>query len=165
LQSEPQRHIRKTQQTVRAKLDQLPQRVLGFAALPLLTNELDARLSKADPAEHAADVPVGFPHRPERLESSTVHESEVADINRDFGIGQPAEKAVEQRRAHLATSGLTLAGFPHRVDDVEPLAPSLNHRENNLGRVLEIAVHYDHRITGSRVEPGCDRDLVPKVTR
>ena len=88
-----------------------------------------------------------------------VHQAEVAGLDGEVEAREAAEGAVEAARGDALEGRLPQPLLAHGVDDVDPLAPALEHLRDHLGRVLEVAVeHHDHvaawRARGPAVSAG-----------
>ena len=75
-----------------------------------------------------------------------------------------AEGAVEERVGG-ALEDVLFPGAAHAVDDLRAVAPGGDEVGEDLRRVLEVAVHLDHRAAACVVEAGCERGLVAEVAR
>ncbi len=78
---------------------------------------------------------------------------------------EPPDDAVEQRRGEQLEAALAGAPAARRVDDVVAVAKLGEEVVDQLGRVLQVAVHQHDRVAARRVEPGGRRDLVAEVAR
>ena len=94
-----------------------------------------------------------------------VHQAEVAGLDGEVEAREAAEGAVEAARGDALEGGLPQPLLAHGVDDVDALAPALEHLRDHLRRVLQVAVeHHDHVAAGV-LEPGGQRRLVAEVAR
>jgi hypothetical protein len=73
------------------------------------------------------------------------------------------EQAIEARGGRPLERRLTLAVLAHRVDNIAAFPPLRDEVDDDLGRVLEIGVHHDHRLTGGEVQSRRDGHLVTEV--
>ena len=136
---------RERRDRVEAEPQHLAQRVLRDARVALLAHERDRDLREADPDRHPAQEAVALGHRQQRVERLAVHQAEVAGLDGEVEAREAAERAVEAARGDALERGLPQPLLAHGVDDVDPLAPALEHLRDHLGRVLQVAVeHHDH---------------------
>ena len=104
-------------------------------------------------------------HPVQDVQHPPVDEAKIADVDRRVEVGDDAEQPVEEGRAQSAEEGLALAPAPYRVHDVVLFAPARDQLRDDLGRVLQVAVHDHDRLAGRPIEARRDGDLVPEVSR
>src|SRR5206468_6077203 len=144
--------------------DQLPEAVLRSARVTGGALVLDPDLAEPDPAPEPAEKAPALRERHERARHPAVEEAEVAGVERDVDLGDRTQAPVEGRVGG-ALQEPVLAPAPDGVDDVVALAPLRDEARQHLGRILEIGVHGDDRITHRRVEARLQRRLMPEVAR
>ena len=124
-----------------------------------------ARLGEADPAEHATQVAIRFPHRSNGGQSLAIDQSEVAGTAGNVDVGQSTEKPVEPACSPVLEDRLAHSLRHHAVDDLVALLPASYELRDHFGRVLEIAVHRDDGVAAGEVEPRRERDLMAEAAR
>ena len=156
--------VEKLSKPVGGETDHPPDRVLRFSGEPRRRRVRDADLAKAEPGEHAAHEPVLLRHRAEGLDDAAVGEAEVACGGGDLDAGEPAQHAVVRACRGLLEPALGAVDH-HPVDDLVAVAPSRRELREHLRRMLEVAVHHDHRVAACEIDSGADRQLVAEVPR
>jgi hypothetical protein len=99
------------------------------------------------------------------LDHAPAHQTEVACIDGDRNIGQTANDAIKRAGRQQLERAFALARTAHRVDDVIAFAPTFQERGDQLGGILQIAVHEDNRVTARGIDARRRGDLMPEVTR
>ena len=94
---------------------------------------------------------------------ATVHQAEVARVERDVDIGDALQQTVEEAGGPEFELGFALAVGTHGIDDFIALAPFFDHARDRLRRVLQIGVHHDHGVALGKVGPGGNGDLMAEV--
>jgi len=108
------------------------------------------------------DEAVALRHRAERLDDAPVGESEVAGRRGNVDVRELAQEAVVETGRVPLEPALGPVGHD-AVDDVVALAPPLGELRQQLGRMLEVAVHDDDRVAAREIDSGGDRELVAEV--
>ena len=124
-----------------------------------------AHLVVADPGEHAPEVAMSLRHGQHGVDHLPVDQAEVAGVDGDVDLAHRAEQPVEPPRGGQLRAALALARLTDPVDHLVAGSPLLGHLRHDLGGVLEVGVHDDHRLTPRVLEAGGDGDLVPEVPR
>ena len=101
----------------------------------------------------------------ERVDDAAAHQTKIAGIDWDRNFGKALDDAVEQARSKELKWTFAFARSPHRVDDVVAFAPLCIERGDELGRVLQIAVHQDDRVARSDIDAGRGSELVTEIAR
>ena len=122
-------------------------------------------LAEPDPGEHAAHEPVALGHGEKAVERFTVDQAEIAGVARRRDVAQPRHEAIEEIRRRPLEPAFAFARDALGRHDVVALLPFGDHREHDLGRVLQIPVHYDDRVSGGVIEPDGDCDLMTEIAR
>ncbi|BCS53003.1 hypothetical protein GSbR_09880 [Geobacter sp. SVR] len=148
-----QRFERERGNGIEGELQHFPERILGFSGKTFFPAEIHADLFEAEPAYDAADVAVSLLDGFERITHRPVDQAEIAGVDRDVHIGHLLHQAVEEGCAEFLEKGLTLPLPPFAVDDVIPLFPACDHLGNDLRRVLEIRIDYDHGLSLRIIHP------------
>ena len=125
----------------------------------------NGHLAEAGPAHEPTHEPVALRHRSQRLDYATVHQPEVAGVERDARLGEAIEQPVERVRRRELEWRLTVARHALAIRDVVALAPPLHHLRNDIGRILQIRVDEHHRIASRVLEPRGHGNLVAEVAR
>jgi len=99
------------------------------------------------------------------LHDAPAHQPEIARIDGDRDAREAAHDAVERRRREDLEAALARAPMARGIDDIVAGAEALDERADQLGRVLQVAVHQHHRVAARRVDAGRRRDLVTEVAR
>ena len=162
---ELQRQMREGGDRVEREAQHLAQRVLRLAGVAGVALVRDRRLAKADPHGHAAQEAAALGHRQQRVERAAVEQPEVAGVRLQVDLGELVEQLVEPRGGGELERGLAVALAPHRVDDVGALLPVLDHRGDELRRVLQVGVDHRHDVADRVLQPGGERGLVTEVAR
>ena len=93
-----------------------------------------------------------------------IHQPKIAGINRNFNIRDLAQQPVEIFRCGQFEPGFAGPFGAHGINHFVALAPFCDHLEHHFGRILQVGVHDDHRITLRKVRAGRNRHLVAKIT-
>jgi len=101
----------------------------------------------------------------ERVDHAARHQPEIAGVDRDRDFGQPLRRAVEEPRGPNLEAALALAFAAHGIYHVEAGLPALDHRRNQLGRILQIRIDQHDRIAARDVESRGRRELMAEVAR
>ncbi len=125
----------------------------------------DGRLGVADPDGHPAQEAVALAHRQQRVERAAVEQPEVARVVLELDLGELVEQPVEPAGGAELEARLAGALLADRVDDVTARPPVVEHRLDQLRRVLEVGVEHHHGVAGGVVETGGERGLVAEVPR
>ena len=131
-----------------------PQRVVGVAGEARVALVLDRALREPDPRDHAPHVAVALGHLVEDVDDLAVEQAEVAGLARERDLGDPVHQAVVDLAGEQLEPGLAARGGPHAVDDLEAVAPALDHLGDDLGRILEVGVDHDDRVAACVVDAG-----------
>ena len=75
------------------------------------------------------------------------------------------ERPVEPARRDALGRGVPGPRRAHAVDDVVALAPALDERPEQLGRILQVDVHRDQDVAARVVDAGGERRLLAEVAR
>ena len=102
---------------------------------------------------------------PEDVDRGPVKQAKIIAPRRNRGGGEPVEHPIEQPRCHPFATGKVLNVQPHGVDDFVPGLPLLEHLGNEVGGVLQVAVHEDDGIAGGVGQPRAEGGLLAEVTR
>ena len=153
------------QNAVDGEAQHLPERVLGLARRPVGAPVGDRLLAKAGPGHHGAHEAVTLRHGEEGVHHFAVHEPEVAGISRNGDVGEPVEESVEGAGRPALEPRLAVAFGAQAVGDVGAPAPTLQHLDDDLGRVLEVGVDDDDDdgIAGSALQAGGHGDLMAEI--
>jgi hypothetical protein len=143
----------------------LRDRILRRAAEARVAFVLDADLLVADPTHEAAQEAMFLARLRERVDHAPAHQAKVARVDRDRDVRQAPDRAVEDARGQEFEEALAAARLARGVHHVVALAPLLDDAFDQFGRILQIAVHQDHRIAARGVEPGGRGDLMSEVAR
>ena len=144
----------------------LLQRIFGLSGEPLLPVVGERHLAEADPRDHAADEARLLRHGEQRIERAAAHQPEVAGVERDVDLGRARQQPVEAVRRCALERSLAGAALAHAIDDVGVLlAHRLEHRRQQLGRVLQVRVDDQDRVAAAKVETGGQRQLVTVIAR
>ena len=81
-------------EAVQPLVDQVVEAVLGEAPLAGPPGVVDPRRAEAAVGDHPADVRVIVVELPQRVDDLAVDELELADVDRDLDVGEPAHRAV-----------------------------------------------------------------------
>jgi hypothetical protein len=101
----------------------------------------------------------------QRLDDAAVHQPEIADIFGDIDMAEIADQAIERMGRGAFGPALAVAAGAFGQHHIIALAPFRHHFRHHLGRVLQIAVHRDHRQSGSEIQPGAERALLAEIAR
>ena len=148
---------------VEGEAEHLAEGELGFASAADGALIGDGALGEADPAYQAADVATFFADLAEGVDDGAVEQAEVAGVERERGVGEIGEEAVEEFGGGEFEGGFSLAGLADAVHDFEAFFPLANHVGDELGGVLEVGVDDDRRVALGVIEAGGDGDLVAEV--
>jgi len=162
---EPQRDLAERGDPVDRELEHLGHRVLRRAREALGAVVLDPGLLVADPRDEAADEAVPLARVAQRADDAPAHQPEVAGVDGDRDVREPPDDAVEERGGEQLEAALAVPAPARRVDDVVAVAELGQEVVDELGRVLQVAVHQHDRVAARRVEPRRRRDLVAEVAR
>ena len=98
------------------------------------------------------------------VEHAAIDQAKVAGIDRNVVVAEPGDEPIEK-----APHGVHEHRFgprpSHAVDDLETGLPKLDKVEDELGRVLQIAVDLDRGVTASKTIAGEDRALESEIPR
>ena len=157
---------RKTRQRVEREAHHLPQRILGLAGEPFLAVVRQRDLLEADPRHHPADEARLLRHCQQGVERPAAHQPEVAGVDRDFDFGRARQEAVESVRGGPLERGVAAPALAHAIDDIRlARAHHVEHRRQELGRILQVGVDDQHMIAAAQIESGGQRELVAVVAR
>ena len=128
---------------------------------------VDPRLAEANERPQAPDEPHPLGQGVQGVNNLPVHQAEIAAVEGNVQVADrvPVDP-IKGEIAQPVSRDVRLPGAPSatdRVDDVVPLPPAANEMREDLGRVLQVAVHHDHAPAPSVVEPRRDGGLVPEV--
>src|SRR5579883_2883473 len=104
-----------------------------------------------------------FQRQLQRLNDATAHQPEIPGVDGYRDVCEAAHDAVECSRGHELEGSFPLAGASDGVDHVVALAPTFEEGLDQLGWILQVAVHQHDRIAPRYVEAGRRCNLVPKV--
>jgi len=135
---QPEREMGEAKDAVERELEQLGERHARPAdgAFRAIVGDLD--LAEAHPVAEAWQVPGALGHGQHRVERRAVDEREVPRTERRRNAGEPVVEEVEP--AERGTPGERLrAGALGGEDDLRAVAPGLEQRGDELGRIPTIA--------------------------
>ncbi len=124
----------------------LRQRVLGLAGVARVALVGDRGLRVADPHGHPAQEAVALAHRQQRVERAAVEQAEVARVVLQLDLGELVEQRVEPARGAELEARLARPLLADGVDDVAARPPVVEHRRDQLGRVLKVGVEHHHGV-------------------
>ena len=140
--------------------------VTGYLVLPEKRSSrsyVDADLIVTNPAHHPAQKTMPFGRTLERVDDAPAHQAKIAGVDRDRNFREAPDHAVEESCGKQLEWALALARAAHGVDDVVALTPFRHKLRDELGRILEIAVHQDHGVTLRDVHTGRRGKLVTEI--
>ena len=162
LGDQPERIAAEADQTVGGEAKQGAQSVFRLSRLTRSTLVNQAHLAEPDERPQPPDKPTALGEARHRIDSLPVHQAEVARIERDLEIRDRLQEAVKQEVSQ-ALEDVFLAFLADRIDDVVPHAPELNELRDDLGGILEVAVHDDDPPALCAVEPRRDSGLMSEI--
>ena len=162
---DPQREQAEARQSVPGEARHPVNRELRRARVTGVPDVDDGGLLEADPSGHSPQQTMPLAQRGERERGAPAQQPEVARVERDVEVRRGAQDPVEDRCGRLLEGGLAAPLGSHRADDLEPLAPPCDQLGHDLGRVLQVRVHGDHRVAVGVVEPRRERGGVAEVPR
>jgi len=122
-------------------------------------------LIEADPADEAADEAVAFARLAQCVDDAPAHETEIAGVDGDRDVGEPANDAVERRRGQNFEAAFAAAPTAGGVHDIVAGPIALEKVTDEFGRVLQVAVHEHDGVAAGRVQAGRGRDLMAEISR
>jgi len=162
---EAQRDLAERGDAVEREAQHLRERILGLAGKARIAIVLDAGLVEADPRNEPANEAVPLARALQHLHDAPAHQPEIARIDGDRDVREASHDPVERRRREYLEAALARAPPAGGVDDIVAGAEALDERADQLGRVLQVAVHQHDRVAARRVDAGGRRDLVAEVAR
>ena len=122
----------------------------------------DTDLAESHPGAQAAEEPIGLRKAVERIHDSTVHQREVAGIERNRHVRSRAKQPVEGAIRDLQEAvGVAFDAAP--IDDVVSLHPFLVEGLDQLGGILEIAIEEHDRIAAADAHTAGESTLRAEV--
>ena len=127
---------------------------------------VDADLAEADPARQPLEEAVALGKLPQRGRGARRQQAEVAGILRDLLPRAPVDQRVEavhreppQQRFIVA---MGLGGIDHVIAAIDPVADQLL---DQIGRMLAVAVHEQHRAAPGMVQPRHQGGFLAEIAR
>src|ERR1700722_11475251 len=148
---------------VERKVPQPPIVPLGVASVARLPIEGDGGLPKTHPREEPLHESRAFGQSHQHVNHAAIDQAIVAGVVRNRDVGDAIEYLIEVTRGGALEPTVTLAALAGRKDDIETLAPFRDHRDDQLGRVLEVGVDRDDGRANRKVEARAKRDVLAKV--
>ncbi len=149
----------------RREIHQLPQGPLTLTFCARLDIERNARVAEADPVDQAAVEALTFRQVPgDGVDDATIEQLEIRRIPK-IDAAEPRQHRIEEPGSHSGERTVALAAPLDRIDDHGALAPFLDHRRDQLRRMLQIGVNRDHRVAARSLEAGEQRRLLAKIAR
>ena len=127
--------------------------------------ELDPRLRKAEPGNQASKEAMALGQLVERIGHSLRHQPEIGVARLDPRARNGIESSVEPAGKKPLRRRDLLGFKANRVHDVEPGSPAVQQRGDELGWVLKVSVHHDHRLSRGMSQPGAQGRLMTEVAR
>ena len=78
-------------------------------------------------------------------------------------VRQRAQHAIEQGEQQGQDLAALLPGAPDRGHHLRPAPPCLHHFGNNVGRVLQVAIHQYNRISAGGLQPAEIAPMCPSL--
>ena len=145
--------------SVDRKRQHRPQRELAFACHAPLSIVLETDLAEAHGADQAAQIGRGIFDIAQLGENAAIDEAELARIERQVVLAerldQPVESPPDQCRCPTV-----LQRSADAVYDVIALAPQGEHRRNELGWILEVAIDLNRAVASRCFVCGQQRALI-----
>ena len=139
-------------------------RILGLAAIALVTIVENRRLVVADPRHQSAHEAALLLEPHQVVHHTSRHQTKITGINRDLDRRHAANEPVEHFRGDFLEPGFAFARAALRIDDVEPFQVLGVERRNELRWILKVGIHHHHRSAAAQLDTGGDRDLVAEIS-
>src|SRR6266403_4909737 len=159
---DPDRHQRKREHRVGRQPRHPPQRVLRFPAEPFALGVRKHHGLVSGPGHHAAQEAMVFAHLAQRLEDGSGHEPVVGRAGGDRRVGDRAQEPVEGRRGPPLEARLIRRDPLGEHDLIAGLVQG-HHVDDQLGRMLPVAVEGDDGVASRSVEPRGEGGLMAEV--
>src|SRR5262249_7766869 len=109
--------------------------------------ELDGGGGKVEPTDHATQKYIALLESQYLIQNTPINEAEVRATFLHINFGHERKEPVKQCRGELfEATGLGVI-VTTCLDDGHTLLPSLDEFRNELGRVLQVAIHAHHGLT------------------
>ena len=118
---------------------------------------------ETEPAHDAADEEIGIAHARERRQRRAIDEPKVAETRLHGDAGESRKNPIERARGEALESARVRAVRATRVHDLVAFAPRVDEHRHDGRRMLEIAIHRDHRAAARVVQPCEQRALMSEV--
>src|SRR5579872_942673 len=99
------------------------------------------------------------------VDHAPAHESKVAGVDGNRHARQTAHDAIECARREQLETAFASSRAADRVDDVVAFPPAFEKSADQLGWVLQVAVHEDDHVAACDVQTGGSGDLMAEVSR
>ena len=148
------------------EIDHAAKRELGFAVLASALRERELGERIAEPAHQAAQEDLARLEAVDGVDRDAVEQQEIGAAGLDAHVADGVEQPVEQSRAQrLEERELPRRGRSLGDHDLRAAPPFRHHGRDQLRRMLEIAIHQDHRVAAGVAQARAQRRLVAEIAR
>ena len=144
---------------------QFPEAVGGDAMEALGSGEGEEGATKSEPVDESAGHTVSFGETGEFIGDRAVDQTEVGRARDNIGLGNGADQAIEKPRTPLLEARVARIVLADTDHDIGALFPCFDEARDELGRMLEIGIERDNRITFGVVYAGGRRGFLAEVPR